>query len=335
VTDDWRQYPAFPSAYPPTPLIKQGQVKITKSAATCLYPDITEEPTTQDFRSSLLLPHDESGSNHAGGLSDENSSHGAQKEHITISISNADDSDVSDELMDLEDDQEYESESEDEFNVTLRTPDPPIRILTHLGTTGAFSKELSPLSFPASPLTTTDNRSSLRAPSMETSPPEDATIPPTLAGQKRTFQPSTSNMRSRTPRVVTRGTSVKIARSARSPVKRGAVAPRRPTRPPQMSPPPSEITDSLELEATVPSTTIASHDSVQVTKRRRVSASVKTAPVADNLRGSNTRVVSGTNSSRVPQRPAVNRSPKHPRVKTTTKLQTLSSREGLTIVPPN
>lgn len=329
--DDWRQYPAFPSAYPPTPLVKRGPVNNTKSAPTCLYPDITEEPATQDFHSSLLSSHDESDSNHAGDSSDENSAHGVQREHITLSISNADDSDVSDEPMDFEDDQDYESESEDEFNITLRTPEPPIRILTHLGTTGAFSKELSPLNLPTSTLTTTDNGSSLREPSRDTLAPEDASIPPTLAGQKRTFQSSTNNVRTRSPRVVARGTSVKIARSARSPVKRGTVAQRRPARPHQISPPPSETLDSPESEAIAPSTRNASHDSVQVTKRRRVSASGKTGAVVDPSRGSNTRVVSGT--SRAPQRVVVNRSPKHPQVKTTTKTQTLSSRESSAIVP--
>lgn len=332
VTDDWRQYPAFPSAYPPTPLAKQDHIKVTTSAPTGLYPIITEEHTIPDFRPSLLRPHDESDSNHAGGLSDENRSHGVQlteKEHnITLVISKADESEDSDELMDLEDDQEYESESEDEFNITLRTPDPPMRILTQLETMGEYSKELSPLTL----LTTTDNESSMRTPSTETSASDDAAIPPTLAGQKRTFQPSTNSARLRSPRIVARGTTVKVARSAKSPVKRATVARRRS---PRKSPPPSEVTGSSESNTGASSASISSHSSVQVAKRRRVSASAKAAPVAEPLRNFNGRTVSGTNSSRGPQRLAANRSPKQSRVKTTAKLLTPPSREGLAVADGN
>lgn len=334
-TEEWRQYPSFPSAYPPTPLTKQIQIVTTAAIHTSskTYPSISEEPAQQGFRQSLLPPHNNSNPKYAGDLSDDNNNHGVQpdeNEQIVISVLDVDGVSDLDESMDVED----EYESEDEFNITLRTPDPPLRILTSLGPPAASSNDLSPLSLPTSALTTTGDGSSLRTPSTESSVASEApVIPPTLAGHKRALQStsSTNNARLRPSRVAVRGTSVKVARSARSPIKRGTVTQRRQPRLVQ-------TTAALTLEKIgspepgneTSSNTISSYDGELASKRRRLLASGDTVQNAEPARRRNMRAASSTTKPTSLQKPLTHRSSMHPRTKTTVNLATLSSRETCT-----
>ncbi|KAJ3568818.1 hypothetical protein NP233_g5460 [Leucocoprinus birnbaumii] len=278
VVDEWRQYPAFPSAYPPTPLVKQTQLAATTmaSVSTSLYPTISEEPAQQGFQQSLLPPHNDLDPSCAGDKSDEIGVDGVQPEEsgqITIAVTNVDgDDEVLDESME---DGFDELESEDEFNVTLRTPDTSLRILTSLGPPRPLSTEISPLSLPSvSALTTADEESSLNTPSTESTTSEYASMPPTvLASNKRALQPASTvtNMRVRNS-LVARGTT-KASRGNRPPAKRPATSQRRPTRPKQgASSRTLERLESPELENEPPI------EGEELTiKRRRVSLTPPTA----------------------------------------------------------
>lgn len=334
--DEWRQYPAFPSAYPPTPLAKQTQIiaATVVSASAALHPPIPEESTQQGFHQSLLPPHNDLNPSYAGDLSDDTNIHGVQleeNEQITISVM---DVDGLDEPMDRAD----EYESEDEFNITLRTPDPPLRILTSLEPPSSLSNDVSPLSLPSrsSALTTADDRSSLRTPSTALSTSSDARdLPPTMTGHKRTLQSSAINARARTSRTTLRGTSMKVARSARSPTKRVVTQKRKPLSHQNVASRKLEELGSPEPEneASSITTTTASHDNDELTsKRRRVALSPpKAVQVTLPVRRRVARATSPTTKiARVPaaQRPSTLRSTTRLETKSNVKLVTLSSREG-------
>ncbi|KAJ7886702.1 hypothetical protein B0H13DRAFT_2277634 [Mycena leptocephala] len=91
--EEWRQYPPFPSAYPPTPLPPSSN---------------THHPE-QDFGQSLPSPHELPNSGSAGDSSDE---------HNVLGIQNG----SSNETAAFQDDTMDEDDEEDDFNVTLRTP---------------------------------------------------------------------------------------------------------------------------------------------------------------------------------------------------------------------
>ncbi|KXN89513.1 hypothetical protein AN958_05675 [Leucoagaricus sp. SymC.cos] len=275
--DEWREYLAFPSAYPPTPLAKTARTaSATVSTSASLYPSISEEPAQQGFHQSLLLPHDDLNPSHAGDKSDEADFHGVhprETEEITISVMDVDGDGAPNESMDRMDGYE----SEDEFNVTLRTPDAPLRIFTTLGPPSPQSNEISPLSLPSrsSVLTTADGASSLYTPSTESTTSSDAPIlPPTIAGHKRTLQTTTSvvSMRARTSNSMARGTSVRTVRSARSPVKCAVVTQRRPPRSRQSATGRTlEKLESPEPESRDPFAAPSLDGDELATKRRRLS----------------------------------------------------------------
>ncbi|KAL6309725.1 hypothetical protein BKA93DRAFT_758606 [Sparassis latifolia] len=174
-TDEWRQYPPFPSAYPPTPLPTSSKLASVIVAPVPVRPssgvpfsDIPEElmeredpavfPNVsahtaplnqQDFQRSLQLPRELSNPNSDGGLSDDDDMHGIQSDH-DVAMS-------ADEAMD-----DIVEEEEDDFDVTLRTPfslrqrivPPPIILLPSISIDSQASKSTR--------LSTTDDGSSLR-----------------------------------------------------------------------------------------------------------------------------------------------------------------------------
>ncbi|KAH9482193.1 hypothetical protein JR316_0004288 [Psilocybe cubensis] len=178
--EEWRQYPAFPSAYPPTPLATTSALAtISVAAPLNLHPTIAEE-TQQDFRQSLLPPREPLNPNHAGDLSDRHSIYG-------ITSPDVDDADDS---MSTDDEDGYEDE--DEFNITLRTPLPPFgslrsqiqpRRLVSLPSTS------SALSVPSrsSALTTADNGSSLPLGTSSDSSAPKPSLSPSVIGKKRSY----------------------------------------------------------------------------------------------------------------------------------------------------
>lgn len=332
MTDEWRQYPAFPSAYPPTPLAKHTEVvaAATVISKATLYPPIAEELAQQDFRQSLLPPHSNSNPNCAGDLSDDHNIDGvqpAESKEITISVMEVDDYDES-----MAGEDEYESE--DEFNITLRTPD-PLRILTSLEPPIGMGDDVSPLSLPSrSALSTSDNASSLRTPSAESTFSSDVPVDHLMpSGRKRSRQPTTSSAdnRLRVSRITNRGTTVKVARSTRSPVKR-VVIQRHPQRALQNGAPrPVDKLRSTESEMEPSFNSTASHDNEQLAlKRRRVSLlPPKAVQVTQPVRRRVTVTRQTSPPKKVTRVVATHGKPSpRPRTKTNEKLADLSSREG-------
>lgn len=332
MTDEWRQYPAFPSAYPPTPLTKQTEIVAAAAViSTTLYPPITEELAQPDFRQSLLPPHTNSNPNYAGDLSDDDNTDGVQptdNKEITISIMEVEDFDESMEGAD-------EFESEDEFNVTLRTPD-PLRILTSLGLPNdELGDDVSPLSLPSrsSALSTSDHASSLRTPSAESTFSLDVPLErPMPSSRKRSRQPTTSNLdaRLRVSRVMNRNTAAKVARSTRSPVKRVVIQRHQQRALQNATSRPVDKPKSTEPEVESSLTMTASHDNEQLAlKRRRVSLlPPKAVQVAQPTRRRVTVTRQTSPPKKVTRVVTTQRSLSRLQTKTTEKLASLSSREG-------
>lgn len=110
-TDEWRQYPPFPSAYPPTPIATTARLVPTSlGIPPSLYPPILEEVNSQqDFHRLPLPPRIPLNPSRAGDLGDYHDYLGIQQ----FLTSDADDSISTD---------GYGNEGEDDFNVTLKTP---------------------------------------------------------------------------------------------------------------------------------------------------------------------------------------------------------------------
>jgi len=266
--DEWRQYPAFPSAYPPTPLTKQTEVVATTIVSTVnnLFPSsIPEETQQQDFRQSLLSLHDPPNPSHADGLSDENFCLGVQTEIEQFSIS----------VMDVDDpnesmNEEGEYESEDEFNVTLRTPD--VRVVTSLKVPmDTPLGGLSPLSLvsKSSPLSISNHGSSMyatsSAASTPSSPEDSSAVPSVLIGRKRPLQESVKNL-----------PSTRTVRISRSPKKRGFI------QRPQVRT--FTLAATKKISERAPAKTNTSNgDSELISKRRRISE-IQTAPPGNRPR---------------------------------------------------
>ncbi|KAI0068741.1 hypothetical protein BV25DRAFT_1817654 [Artomyces pyxidatus] len=129
--DEWRLYPPFPSAYPPTPLRPSAGISMPEPIHPTQFGIIPEhvgsaeldasdrrrdvetlqsKGNEQDFGRSLLLPREPFNPGSDGSLSDDIHMYGVREETRYI---------VSDDDADEQDD--YETE-EDDFDVTLRTP---------------------------------------------------------------------------------------------------------------------------------------------------------------------------------------------------------------------
>ncbi|RPD66854.1 hypothetical protein L226DRAFT_556685 [Lentinus tigrinus ALCF2SS1-7] len=152
--DEWRQYPPFPSAYPPTPLPASSCLPSAEPAIVAPRPvrpatqfsGIAEEEdedghnpeTRQGFRRSLLLPREPRNPGSDGDLSDENHMKGVQQtntQHISTTHSQAHDHTGNGSETEMSVDEDTRShthdggesgsdmdEDEDEYNTTLRTP---------------------------------------------------------------------------------------------------------------------------------------------------------------------------------------------------------------------
>ncbi|KAL7282631.1 hypothetical protein ACG7TL_004103 [Trametes sanguinea] len=217
--DEWRQYPPFPSAYPPTPLpassrlpsagpsiaapqpVRPSGPQFTGIAEESDEDDDQQPETRQDFRRSLQLPREPRNPGSDGGLSDEIQMKGVphtqtpNQTNTPLAVTTNDIADAS--AMSVDDGDSYMDDDEDDFNVTLRTPHPlkltstegmlsDDEMLTPPPSTIAFTISLdSQVSHVtrSTALSTTDNGSSLRT----RSPSVSSTVPdaPSLAGRKR------------------------------------------------------------------------------------------------------------------------------------------------------
>ncbi|KAF5322644.1 hypothetical protein D9619_000241 [Psilocybe cf. subviscida] len=154
--EEWRQYPAFPSAYPPTPL--PNTTKLTVASAA--YVAIEEEAPLQDFHPSLAPPREPLNPSPAGDSSDNNPLNPHGNSNLTMEEEEEEEEDDDDDGSMSTD----EYEEEDAFNVTLRTPLKPLgslrsqimpqRMVPQVSVSSAFSVPSI-----ASALTTTDNNS--------------------------------------------------------------------------------------------------------------------------------------------------------------------------------
>jgi len=205
--DDWRQYPAFPSAYPATPLpvpprlpavdgnvIAPVPLRPGKNAA---FSDIVEEPIEteappdlsgdddlripmhqQDFQRSLPSARESLDPDSAADSSDDQyNTRGVQYDRRTDDVIKID---------------EETDEDEDDFNVTLQTPFPKIRIHEAQKEKSLLtSPSMESLNSQSTALSTTDNGSSLRtrtnSAASTTLSTSDAS---SMAGRKRRLPPT-------------------------------------------------------------------------------------------------------------------------------------------------
>jgi hypothetical protein len=109
--NDWRQYPAFPSAYPASP-ISTTRSALPTGNMFIQPPTFAVAMNQPDFRQSLM--HEPESPRSEAGMSDD------------LLLSPGARGIFSEEEMSGDSDQEYEEEDEDVFNTTLKTP-PPAR----------------------------------------------------------------------------------------------------------------------------------------------------------------------------------------------------------------
>jgi hypothetical protein len=175
--DEWRQYPPFPSAYPPTPLVITSRLAASSVVRSTLYPAIEEERSQQDFPKSLLPPREPLNPSPAGDSSDQSLTIGISPYHLTRQATSTDEAD----------DSMSTDEDEDGFNVTLRTPLQPFgsrRSQLLPRRLASLASESSAVPSRLSTLTTADGGSSLRTP---TSSEPSESIPTSVIGKKRSY----------------------------------------------------------------------------------------------------------------------------------------------------
>ena len=180
--DEWRQYPPFPSAYPPTPLVVTSRLAAASVVRSTIYPAIEEERSQQDFQKSLLPPREPLNPSPAGDSSDQSFKFGISPYNLGPQATSTDEADDSMSTDDYED--------EDGFNVTLRTPLQPFgsrrsQLLPKRLASLASGSSVVPSRL--STLTTADGGSSLRTPTSSEPPSASESIPASVIGKKRSY----------------------------------------------------------------------------------------------------------------------------------------------------
>ena len=180
--DEWRQYPPFPSAYPPTPLVVTSRLAAASVVRTTIYPAIEEERSQQDFQKSLLPPREPLNPSPAGDSSDQSFTFGISPHNLALQATSTDEADDSMSTDDYED--------EDGFNITLRTPLQPFgsrrsQLLPRRLASLASGSSVVPSRL--STLTTADGGSSLRTPTSSEPPSASESIPASVIGKKRSY----------------------------------------------------------------------------------------------------------------------------------------------------
>ena len=186
--DEWRQYPPFPSAYPPTPLVVTSRLAAASIVRSTIYPAIEEERSQQDFQRSLLPPREPLNPSPAGDSSDQSFTFGISPYHLARQATTTDEADDSISTDDYED--------EDGFNMTLRTPLQPFgSIRSQLRPRRPVSLASGSSAVPSrlSTLTTADDGSSLRTRTSSESLSASRSIPVSVIGKKRSYSHTKSN----------------------------------------------------------------------------------------------------------------------------------------------
>ena len=188
-TDEWRQYPPFPSAYPPTPIATTSRlVSNSIGPSLSIYPPIPEE-LSSGFHKSPLLPRERINPIRDGSSGD----HDHNKFGISpfpFQASDADDSISTDA-------DGPGNEYEDDFNMTLKTPlqlNGSMRSRPHpnfLILPPPISAVSSNISVPSrsSALTSVDSGSPLRTDTCSDSSSAVAfdRLPASIVGKKRSY----------------------------------------------------------------------------------------------------------------------------------------------------
>ncbi|KAH7887511.1 hypothetical protein F5I97DRAFT_847497 [Phlebopus sp. FC_14] len=198
--DEWRLYPPFPSAYPPTPLPATASLPQSISRASSAneqtnhrvsdisYPPIPEDPAVEpDFHQSLEQQLEPTNPGSGCSSSDKSSSESGvdeQLQHVEA-VQQPMDVPSEDESHAGLSETSSIAPDEDDFNVTLRTP---YRSLTYSETI-ASSALSSAESLPSqsSALTTAGNASSLRTSTSSESSDSHTSDSSSKAGRKRSY----------------------------------------------------------------------------------------------------------------------------------------------------
>ncbi|KAG0709902.1 hypothetical protein DFH29DRAFT_993275 [Suillus ampliporus] len=206
--EDWRGYPAFPSAYPPTPLpashslpgttpLRQdASIDSPPAQATVIspIPEDTLMDHSQDFDVSLQQAHEPASPSSNSCSSDESS--GLSQVHPGL-VNGLRSSGVGSQD---EDEDAYTDVEDDDFDVTLRTP-------YRLSPSSVASNASSSAASLASPLNTNDNASSLRtSTSSESIRSSDSAY---CAGQKRSYPTATMKSQTATVGAMPRNTTIR------------------------------------------------------------------------------------------------------------------------------
>ena len=268
---EWRTYPAFPSAFPPTPL--PASASLPGSVTTRLgsdhrlvpdpaYPPIPEDE--QDFGKTLEREHEERPGS-VRSSSNNKISPGANSYEESSDATRQPDEDT------LLDDSMCSSEaglSEDDFGASLRTP--------HRSPTAIPSSAYSSVDSLTSALTTAENASFLRTKSSSDSLGSGSS---SLAGRKRSHAGFQGNARSAFP----------------TPHSRNATLRGRPAPPPTPQDPPQSSTSENEDESEI------DDDDSTKAKRRRVLDPLKrkstVRPAARGLGNARKSVLSSRNAT--------------------------------------
>ncbi|EAU82705.2 hypothetical protein CC1G_08862 [Coprinopsis cinerea okayama7 len=117
--EEWRKYPDFPSAYPPTPLTTTVHLSSTTAVvgAQLFAPIPEDEPPQQDFHRSLKQPRSQLNPSYADDLSDQSEvTHGIHQYNGFAGTSTT--------AVETEDESMSDGsyEEEDTFDITLQTP---------------------------------------------------------------------------------------------------------------------------------------------------------------------------------------------------------------------
>ncbi|KAG2013023.1 hypothetical protein CC2G_009961 [Coprinopsis cinerea AmutBmut pab1-1] len=172
--EEWRKYPDFPSAYPPTPLTTTAHLSSTTVVGAQLFAPIPEdEPPQQDFHRSLKQPRSQLNPSYADDLSDQSEvTHGIHRYNGFLGTSTTAVEITEDESMS---DGSYEEE--DTFDITLQTPLQP-----HISLRTPRAPLLAAFPSQSTAVDSVDTASSLqtRAPSAQS--PGSASPTPSLSG---------------------------------------------------------------------------------------------------------------------------------------------------------
>lgn len=195
--DEWRQYPPFPSAYPPTPLVVTSRLAAASIVRSNIYPALEEERSQQDFQKSLLPPREPLNPSPAGDSSDQSFTFGISP-HLAHQATTTDEADDSISTDDYED--------EDGFNTTLRTPLQPfgsIRSQLLPRRLASLASGSSAVPSRLSTLTTADDGSSLRTRTSSESLSASKSIPVSVIGKKRSYSHTkSSNIKNRVCQII-------------------------------------------------------------------------------------------------------------------------------------